>query len=500
MPLNIAVVGMGYVGIPIAALLADTGLFNVIGIQRRSKRSGWKIEFLNAGKCPIKNEPDLPELIERVVKEKKSFRVTDDITVVKDMDYILIDVQTPTDENNIPHYVSLREVSHQIGQNLRKGTTIIIESTCAPGTTEYIVKPIIEEASGLTCGVDFFLAFAYERVMVGRLLYNILHYARIVGGVDPQSTEKAVWLYHQVLKSEIIPTTALTAELAKVVENTYRDVNVAFANEVALISESLGVDVYEVRKLVNNLPWIEGKGNPHRNMHIPGAGVGGHCLPKDPWLLKYGVTEYGSKKIDLNVIEASRLRNKTMPNHMISLIKDTLERSGHHNPSEVTIAVLGVAFIEDSDDPRNTPTRDIVKLLKAEKFSIKVHDPFVRANEVDFDFSNDLDEVLKQTDVLLIITAHQQYKDLELSHIKSLMNKNPIIIDGRTTFNPEKVFVIGDTPNDITCAKVHGAKALAVATGNFALETLRNLGADLTISDLRDHKYILDWILSEPSS
>ena len=318
---KVAVIGMGYVGIPIAALLADTGFFQVTGVQRRSKRSGWKIEYLNEGKCPIKNEPELPELIERVVKQKKTFSVTDDISIVEDMDYILIDVQTPTDENNIPQYLSLREVSKQVGSYLSKGSTVIVESTCAPGTTDYIVKPIIEEASGMKCEEDFYLAFAYERVMVGRLIYNILNYARIIGGIGKESAQKATEMYKLVLKSEIIQTTAMTAEVTKVVENTYRDVNIAFANEVALISESLGVDVYEVRKLVNNLPFIEGRGNPHRNMHIPGGGVGGHCLVKDPWLLKYGLTKYGKHSVNLDVIEASRKRNLGMPLHVFELLK-----------------------------------------------------------------------------------------------------------------------------------------------------------------------------------
>ncbi|MHA2219310.1 MAG: UDP-N-acetyl-D-mannosamine dehydrogenase, partial [Candidatus Hodarchaeales archaeon] len=162
--------------------------------------------------------------------------------------------------------------------------------------------------------------------MVGRLIYNILNYARIIGGVGKESAKKAAEMYKLVLKSEIIQTTAMTSEVAKVVENTYRDVNIAFANEVALVSESLGVDVYEVRKLVNNLPFLEGKGNPHRNMHVPGAGVGGHCLVKDPWLLKYGLTQYGSKSVDLKVIEASRYRNINMPNHAINLLTESLSQ------------------------------------------------------------------------------------------------------------------------------------------------------------------------------
>ncbi|MHA1228041.1 MAG: nucleotide sugar dehydrogenase [Candidatus Hodarchaeales archaeon] len=441
---KVAVIGMGYVGIPIAALLADTGKFDVTGIQRRSKRSGWKIEYLNEGKCPIKNEPELPELIQRVVLDKKTFRVTDDISVVKDMDYVLIDVQTPTDENHIPQYVSLKEVSRHVGEHLQKGTTIIIESTCAPGTTDYIVKPILEEASGLKCGQNFFLAFAYERVMVGRLLYNILHYARVVGGTDPASTDKAVWLYKQVLKSEIIPTTAMTAEIAKVTENTYRDVNIAFANEVALVCESLGVDVHEVRKLVNNLPWIEGKGNPHRNMHVPGAGVGGHCLPKDPWLLKYGLTQYGKKKVALNVIESSRYRNIDMPKHVVELLEEVLQPS-NRNPEDLKVAVLGVAFLEDSDDPRNTPTHDLVKTLQDKGYQAAVHDPYVRADEVDFEFSDDLDGVLKDSNALVVVTAHSDYKKLDLSYIKSLMRENPILIDGRVTFDPEEALRLGFT-------------------------------------------------------
>ncbi|MFX0202245.1 MAG: nucleotide sugar dehydrogenase, partial [Candidatus Hodarchaeota archaeon] len=262
---KIAVIGMGYVGIPAAALLADVDNFEVTGIQRRSERSGWRIDYLNEGKNPIGgNEPGLSELIKRVVKGKQSFRVTDDYSVMKNMDYILIDVQTPTDDTHVPRYESLREVSAQIGRYLRKGATVIIESTCAPGTTNYIVRPIIEEHSGLVAGRDFYLVFSYERVMVGRLLYNIINYPRIIGGITPKCTEKGMWLYKHIVKEELLPTDALTAEVTKVVENTYRDVNVAFANEVALACESLGVNAYKVREMVNSLPF---NSNAYRDLH-----------------------------------------------------------------------------------------------------------------------------------------------------------------------------------------------------------------------------------------
>ncbi|HID71687.1 MAG TPA: nucleotide sugar dehydrogenase, partial [Thermoplasmata archaeon] len=290
--MRIAVIGMGYVGIPAAALFADVEGFDVTGIQRRSKRSGWKIDYLNQGKNPIRGEePGLAELIHRVVVEKKSFRVTDDYSVCREMDAILIDVQTPTDEHRIPRYESLREVSAIVGRYMKPGTLVVIESTVAPGTTDYVVKPILEKESGMNAGKDFYLAFSYERVMVGRLLHNIINYPRIVGGINKESTERAMRLYSHIVKAELYPTDALTAEVAKTVENAYRDVNIAFANEVALICESLGVNVYHVRRFVNSLPNDPSNpaANPVRNMHFPGAGVGGHCLPKDSWLLKYGV-------------------------------------------------------------------------------------------------------------------------------------------------------------------------------------------------------------------
>jgi len=189
---KIVVVGLGYVGIPAAALLADVSGHTVIGLQRRSKRSGWKIDVLNSGKSPFEGvEPGLDELIARVVK-KRTFSATDDVEVLKEADVILIDVQTPTDSQNMPQYVSLREVSKNIGERIKKGTLVVVESTVAPGTTQNLVQSIIEKESGLKGGVDFDLAFSYERVMPGRLIEFIVNMPRVVGGVTPQATKRAV--------------------------------------------------------------------------------------------------------------------------------------------------------------------------------------------------------------------------------------------------------------------------------------------------------------------
>jgi UDP-N-acetyl-D-mannosaminuronic acid dehydrogenase len=423
---NIVVMGMGYVGIPYAVLLADVPGHKVIGVQRRSERSGWKIDVLNQGYSPFEgDEPGLAELIARVV-DKGSFRVTDDISVCKDADVILIDVQTPTDTRRVPQYLSLREVSAGVGQHMQKGALVVIESTVAPGTTQNIVQPILEETSGLKAGQDFYLAFSYERVMPGKLLEYMVDFPRVVGGIDARSTELAVELYRTVVKKEITATDVLTAELAKTVENAYRDVNIAFANEIALVCESLGVDVYEMRELIN--------ARPDRHMHLPGAGVGGHCLPKDTYLLRFGVKEFGTRDVDTSMITLARSINDAMPDHMARLVEEALAEAGRELRGS-RVAVLGLAYLEDSDDIRNTPARPLIGTLRARGASVVAHDPFVWGYEGE-ELTRDLAEALCGADCLTLVTKHQMYYELDLEQVKSSM-RTPVIVDGRNVFNAQ---------------------------------------------------------------
>jgi UDP-N-acetyl-D-mannosaminuronic acid dehydrogenase len=434
---KLAVIGMGYVGIPAAALFADAG-FDVTGIQRRSKRSGWKIDVLNEGKNPIGgNEPGLAELLERVVNEKKTFRATDDFDVIGEMDYILIDVQTPTDEFHIPHYVSLREVSATVGERMKKGALVVIESTVAPGTTCNIVLPILEEASGMKAGKDFYLAFSYERVMVGRLIHNIVNYPRIIGGTEEHSTEIAMELYSHIIKAERHATDAVTAEVAKTVENTYRDVNIAFANEVALMCESMGIDVYDVRRFVNSLPNDPSNpaANPVRNMHFPGAGVGGHCLPKDSWLLKWGVNSYGRTKVEPCVIQESRYINDFMPFHMVELAQDAFNEQEMALKGK-NICILGYAFLENSDDTRNTPTFPAYKRLLELKANVTVHDVHVTSEE-EVPITRDLDSAVKNSDCVILMCGHREYHKLDPEYFNGLM-RSKMIIDGRNIYDPDQ--------------------------------------------------------------
>lgn len=434
---KVVVIGMGYVGIPAAALFADVDGFQVTGVQRRSQRSGWKIDHLNEGKNPIGgDEPGLEELLQRV-HEKGTFKVVDDYSVVKDADAILIDVQTPTDADHIPRYESLKEVSQKIAPFLKSGALVVIESTVAPGTTEHMVKPILEEGSGKKAGEDFFLAFSYERVMVGRLLYNITDLPRIVGGTDQKSTELAMKLYANIVKAELHPTDSLTAEVAKVVENTYRDVNIAFANEVAVACESLDVDVYRVRELVNTLPNIPGNPstNPVRNMHFPGAGVGGHCLPKDPWLLKYGLDTYGKFPFEPKIIVNSRELNDWMPIHVIGILVKALKEQGKELAGSKVI-ILGVAFLENSDDTRNSPSLTFYDELKKRGAEPVMHDHLVR--EFERPFVKEMDGLFDNADAIILVVKHSIYKDMDLSSIKDSM-RTPIMIDGRNFYDRQQI-------------------------------------------------------------
>lgn len=430
MTTKVVVIGMGYVGIPCAALLADVDGMEVTGLQRRSERSGWKIDVLNSGKSPFEGvEPGLEDLIAKVV-EKGTFHVTSDVSVLADADVILIDVQTPTDAQNMPRYDSLRQVSENIGKHIKKGAMVVVESTVAPGTTQNVVQSIIEKESGLKGGTDFDLAFSYERVMPGKLLEYITDMPRVVGGITEKSTKRAVELYSKIVNEKIYTTDTLSAELAKTIENAYRDVNIAFANEMALVCESLGVNIYDIIDLIN--------ARDDRHMHIPGAGVGGHCLPKDPWLLRYGLYEYGSWKVEPEFISLSRRINDGMPLHMSDLVENGLQAQDV-SIHDAKVTILGVSYLENSDDTRNTPAADLVSALESRGANVRLHDPYVRKWEFGpHEIERNLMEAAEGADCLALVTKHDMYYDIDLEKIKSVM-KTPVLVDGRNVFNVDKV-------------------------------------------------------------
>lgn len=438
---NIGVIGMGYVGIPAAALFANLDCFDsVLGFQRDSPSSGFKIDMLNAGESPLKGEePGLDELIKKVVAAGK-FKCTSDFSRIADIDAVTLAIQTPfADTASLePDFDALIEGIRQVSRYLSKGTLVVLESTITPGTTEGLARQVLEEESGLVAGEDFALAHAPERVMVGRLLRNIQEHDRIVGGIDPVSTARAVELYSPVLtKGKVIPMSATAAEVTKTTENTLRDLQIAAINQLALYCEAMGINVYDVRAGVDSL---KGEGIT-RAVLYPGAGVGGHCLTKDTYHLERGV-KISKGKLDYpagldSIFVLARKVNDFMPVHMYNLTVEALARAGK-KPSGKRIAILGWAFIANSDDARNPPSELYRNLLIDAGCSVTVQDPHV-LEYPGVDISLELSEVVKGADAVAILTGHKEYFGLDAKVLKRLMEqKHPVIVDGRNVVDADR--------------------------------------------------------------
>lgn len=443
---KIGVLGMGYVGIPAAVLFADADEFDmVLGFQRDSPSSGYKIGMINSGECPLKGEePGLDDLLAKVVKADK-FECTPDFSRISELDAVTLAIQTPFKDPKdlIPDFNALKEGIRNVGRYLKPGMLVVLESTITPGTTEGMAKEILEEESGLKAGEDFALAHAPERVMVGRLLQNIREHDRIVGGVDEPSTDRAVELYSPVLtKGEVIPMSATAAEVTKTAENTFRDLQIAAVNQLALYCEAMGINVYDVRTGVDSL---KGEGIT-RAILWPGAGVGGHCLTKDTYHLERGIKIAGKTPLDFpevpSIYVTARHVNDFMPKHMYNLTVDALERIGK-KVEDSKVAILGWAFINDSDDSRNTPSEPYRDLLLANGAQVMVHDPHV-LKYPDVEISQEIPEVVKGADAVVVFAGHKDYLDFDPFGLKQFTGQaNPVIVDGRNVVDPDEFIAEG---------------------------------------------------------
>jgi len=410
-------VGLGYVGIPLSALLASKD-FDVVGLDVDSDR----VDAVGAGKLPLKgDEPGLGELLSRVVK-KGRLRTTTSFSACKDRTAIFVCVDTPIDTDKRPDNSRLEGALKSIGKNLGKGTMVVVESTLAPGTMMTLVADMLESESGLRLGRDFKIAHCPERVMPGRLLFNITHYDRVIGGLDDATAKRASAIYSKLTEGKLHTTDLTTAEIVKTAENAYRDVQIAFANEVALICEKVGADAFEVRRLVNTCPF--------RDMHVPGAGVGGHCLPKDPWLLARSGREANPK-----LIPTARAVNDSMPFHMLDLADSALESLGRSFKDSV-VAVMGASFLQGSGDPRNSPSIPVIESLRKAK-GLRVHDPFLE-EIAGMRATKDWRKALEGADIAIFMVSHKAYEGITPQVIRKLM-RTPIVVDGRNIFSEDRM-------------------------------------------------------------
>jgi UDP-N-acetyl-D-mannosaminuronic acid dehydrogenase len=408
---KVAVIGLGYVGLPVACTLAREG-FRVSGIERDEEKAAQ----IGAGICPIGgNEPGLAELLADVINRGR-LRVETDYADCQDARVALIAVETPVDsESKEPSYEALRAALRNLGPYLPAGTLVIVESTIAPRTMEKIVKPLLEQTSGLKLDEGFYLAYCPERVMPGKLLANLRNCSRVIGGMSPEAAVLARELYCHFVEAELDITDALTAELVKTTENAYRDVQIAFANEVALLCENVGSNVHHVRRLVNK--------SPFRDMHVPGAGVGGHCTTKDPWLLIHGT----EGKLQAKLVPTARAINDGMPAHVAELAEEGLKEAGKAVEG-ANVAVLGYAYLENTADARNSPTIPLVETLQARGASVTIHDPHFA------EYDTDMKEVITDSDCVIVMVAHDAYRAVDLTSVRGWVS-TPVLIDGRNVFD-----------------------------------------------------------------
>jgi UDP-N-acetyl-D-mannosaminuronic acid dehydrogenase len=426
---RIAIIGLGHVGLITATIFAEAD-FSVVGVDAKPD----VVKNVSSGKNYLE-EPGLDDLLKKAVGKGKLEATIDAIEAVKTTDIHLICVQTPVSGDKKPNLTYIEDACKTVAQGLSRGNLVVVGSTVPPGTTNGVVARVLGE-SELECGRDFWLAHCPERLTVGKALEDFVETSRIVGGYNAESTEVAAELYKAVTKGKILTTDCTSAEMAKLAENAFRYVNIAFANELALICERRSIDAMEVIRLANTHPRV--------SVHKPGSGVGGPCLPKDTHLLLHTAKKSG---LGSKVIKCSIELNESMPMHMIELAVKAVKMVGKHI-KDSRIVVLGSTYKGEVSDARDSPSKQIVHALLNLGADVVVYDPYCEET-FGAKKAKGLLEAVSEADCLVIATDHQMFRQLELGKIKRLINENAIIVDGRRVVNPRE-------------AKKHGFRYLGI--------------------------------------
>lgn len=394
---DICVIGCGYIGLPTMAMFSKHGC-KVLGVDVNPKI----VDKINHGGIHIE-EPGLAEIVKESVKKGLLSASLEP----EEANVFIVAVPTP----NLPdEYLScdlsyVKSAISKIIPYLRKGNMVIVESTIAPRSTDDHIKPMIEGA-GFVIGEDIYLAHCPERVLPGKILYELTHNNRIIGGITPICAEKIAQVYSLFVQGEIIQTSARTAEMSKCMENTFRDVNIALANELAKICDYLSIDVLEVIQLANKHPRV--------NLHQPGPGVGGHCLAIDPYFISAEAPEIAK------IIRLSRDTNKSMPSFVVGKIEKIVAKIS--NPQ---IAVMGTAYKGNIDDRRESPALEVIAQLKEKGYRIAINDDHVKDDNY-----VSIKAAAEGADVMVVLTDHDEYKKDRL-HSFARQMKTPLILDTR---------------------------------------------------------------------
>ncbi len=410
---KIGFIGLGRVGLPLAATLADKG-FRVLGVDVKKD----VVSKINLGKSPFPEEAGLAELLKRVISGG-ALKATTEIAKMKECQLIIIAVPTLI-RGDEPDIDAIRAVAAELAEKLSPGTVVILESTVPPGTTQDVLGRGIEERVGFKPGNDFGLVYSPERTQAPQILKDLKTYPKIVGGIDEKSTFVASRVYSTFAPSVIKMSSLMAAEMDKVVENTYRDVNIAFANELARLCQVYGVDVYEIIAAANSQPYS----------HILNPGlVGGHCIPMDPY---YIISDATQKGVTPKLIKTARDINESVFQDVVSMIDEGVSR----------VTVLGLSFKQDVKSFETSHTLKLVQLLQEKGYDVTVHDPFLDDTRFPFKTEPDLYRALEGSGCLILSTAHSLYGDIDFNRVKQVM-KGDLIIDIRGMFDPQEILASG---------------------------------------------------------
>ena len=419
--LKVGIVGIGRIGLPTALCFANSG-FETIGIDINAEL----VNMVNSGDYPLKDEPEFDKIFEVVMHQKKLVATTNISKAILECDIILLSLPTPMDDQNIPDYTALLLVGKSLNKVLSNGQIVIVESTVEPGFIENELLQIIEGPDRtLKSGIDFHLAACPEIANPGEIMKDFKNLPRLVGSIDEKISSIVSQIYTHVFGVELIlMPNCKTANAVKLTTNAFRDINIAFINELALLFEKLGIDTYTVidaaKRKYNFQP------------HFPGAGVGGPCLPTNSY-------QYlnSSKKIDdnfLKIVKEARKINENMPNHVVNLLSDALSES-NTSLNNSTIALLGVSYKPNIHDVQIAPSKEIIKILKEKNAKIKIFDPYFTTQVFGLNTEKSISDALSESDAVILITGHKEFQNLDLKKFSNTM-KNPILVDCTGLVNP----------------------------------------------------------------
>lgn len=392
--LKVGVVGLGYVGLPLAVEKAIAG-YETVGFDVQEE----KVNMVNEGRNYIGDVVD--DQLKDIVKRGK-LRATSNFEDVASLDFIAIAVPTPLDLYQQPDISYVKKSTEDVSKHLKKGSIVVLESTTYPGTTEELMKPILEEGSGLKCGEDFFLAFSPERVDPGNKKYKTKNTPKVVGGVGEDATDVAAALYEAVLDADVMKVSSpKVAEMEKILENTYRNVNIGLVNEFAILADAMGINIWEVVDAAKTKPY-------GFQAFYPGPGVGGHCIPLDPFYLTWKAREYD---IHMPLIEASGTINDKMPSYVVDRSLRILSKRFKKALNGSKVLILGIAYKADIDDLRDSPALVVIDEFEKEGAVLEYYDGFNpsyidKNGEKVYSIKEINPEVLKQYDLVVITTAH----------------------------------------------------------------------------------------------